>query len=269
MLKEMGIPNHLTCLLRNLYSGQETTVRTQYGTMDWFKTGKGVRQGCLLSPCLFNLHAEYIVQLNNKKALVGQSVQNPPATQESVCSAEDPAIKPGRSAGGGNGNPLQYSCLENPMDRGDWRATVHRVARVGHDLALNQESVQNLEDNIPFYPYTLFFNIQNTTLFFSHFTPGFCTLNYCVQFSSVAQSCPNLCDPMNYSTPGLPVQHQLPEFTQTHVHRVSDAIQSSHTLSSPSPPAPNLSQYQGLFQQVNSLHQVAKVSEFQPQHQSF
>ena len=90
-----------------------------------------------------------------------------------------------------------------------------------------------------------------------------------VQFSSVAQSCPNLCDPMNYSTPGLPVQHQLPEFTQTHVHRVSDAIQSSHTLSSPSPPAPNLSQYQGLFQQVNSLHQVAKVSEFQPQHQSF
>ena len=123
MLKEMGIPNHLTCLLRNLYSGQETTVRTQYGTMDWFKTGKGVRQGCLLSPCLFNLHAEYIVQLNNKKALVGQSVQNPPATQESVCSAEDPAIKPGRSAGGGNGNPLQYSCLENPMDRGAWQAS--------------------------------------------------------------------------------------------------------------------------------------------------
>ena len=135
--KEMGIPNHLTCLLRNLYSGQETTVRTQYGTMDWFKTGKGVRQGCLLSPCLFNLHAEYIVQLNNKKALVGQSVQNPPATQESVCSAEDPAIKPGRSAGGGNGNPLQYSCLENPMDRGDWRAIVHRVTKVRHDWATN------------------------------------------------------------------------------------------------------------------------------------
>ena len=69
-----------------------------------------------------------------------------------------------------------------------------------------------------------------------------------VQFSSFAQSCPTLCDPMNRRTPGLPVHHQLPEFTQTHVHRVSDAIQPSHLLSSPSPPAPNPSQHQGLFQ---------------------
>ena len=68
-----------------------------------------------------------------------------------------------------------------------------------------------------------------------------------VQFSSVAQLCPTLCDPMNQSTPGLPVHHQLPEFTQTHVHRVSDAIQPSHPLSSPSP-APNPSQHQSLFQ---------------------
>ena len=69
-----------------------------------------------------------------------------------------------------------------------------------------------------------------------------------VQFSSVAQSCPTLRDPMNRSMPGLPVQHQLPEFTQTHAHRVSDAIQPSHPLSSPSPPAPNPSQHQSLFQ---------------------
>ena len=69
-----------------------------------------------------------------------------------------------------------------------------------------------------------------------------------VQFSSVAQSCPTLCDPMNRSTPGLPVHHQLPGFTQTHVHRVGDAIQPSHPLLSPSPPAPNPSQQQGLFQ---------------------
>ena len=69
-----------------------------------------------------------------------------------------------------------------------------------------------------------------------------------VQFSSVAQSCLTLCDPMNHSTPGLPVHHQLPELTQTHVHRVSDAIQPSHPLSSPSPPAPNPSQHQSLFQ---------------------
>ena len=69
-----------------------------------------------------------------------------------------------------------------------------------------------------------------------------------VQFSSVAQSCPTLCDPMNHSTPGLPVHHQLPEFTQTQVHRVSDAIQPSDPLASPSPPAPNPSQHQSLFQ---------------------
>ena len=89
-----------------------------------------------------------------------------------------------------------------------------------------------------------------------------------VQFSSVAQSCPTLCDPMNHSTPGLPVHHQLPEFTQTHVHRVRDAIQPSHPLSSPSPPAPNPSQHQSLFQWVNSSHEVAKVLEFQLQHHS-
>ena len=73
-----------------------------------------------------------------------------------------------------------------------------------------------------------------------------------IQFSSVTQSCPTLCDPMNHSTPGLPVHHQLPEFTQTHVHRVSDATQPSHPLSSPFPPAPNPSQHQSLFQWVNS-----------------
>ena len=84
-----------------------------------------------------------------------------------------------------------------------------------------------------------------------------------IQFSSVAQSCPTLCDPMNRSMPGLPVYHQLPEFTQTHVHRVGDAIQPSHPLSSPSPPAPNPSQHQGLFQWVNSAHAVANGLEFQ------
>ena len=90
-----------------------------------------------------------------------------------------------------------------------------------------------------------------------------------VQFSSVAQSCPTLCDPMNRSTPGLPVHQQLPESTQTHVHWVGDAIQLSHLLSSPSPPALNLSQHQGLFQWVSSSHQVTKVLEFQLQHQTF
>ena len=84
-----------------------------------------------------------------------------------------------------------------------------------------------------------------------------------IQFSSVSQLCPTLHDPMNCSTPGLPVHHQLPEFTQTHVLRVSDAIQPSHPLSSPSPPVPNPSQHQNLFQWVNSSHEVAKGLEFQ------
>ena len=90
-----------------------------------------------------------------------------------------------------------------------------------------------------------------------------------VQFSSVAQSCPTFCHPMDCSTPGLLVHHQLPEFTQIHVHWVSDTIQLSHPLSFPSPPALNLSQHQGLFQWVRSSHQVAKILEFQLQHQSF
>ena len=89
---------------------------------------------------------------------------------------------------------------------------------------------------------------------------------YTVQFSLVDQLCLTLCNPMNCSRPGLPVHHQLPEFTQTHVHRVSDTIQPSHPLSSPSPPAPNPFQRQSLFQWVNSSHEVAKVLEFQLQH---
>ena len=90
-----------------------------------------------------------------------------------------------------------------------------------------------------------------------------CSYMTLVQFSSVAQPCPTLRDPMNRSTPGLPVHHQLPEFTQTHVHRVGDAIQPSHLQSSPSSPAPNPSQHQSLFQSVNSSHEVAEVLEFQ------
>ena len=87
----MRIPDHLTCLLRNLYAGQEATVRTGHGTTDWFQIGKGAHQGCILSPCLFNLYAEYI--------------------------------------GEGNGTPLQYSCLANPMDGGAWEAAFHGVAK--------------------------------------------------------------------------------------------------------------------------------------------
>ena len=88
-------------------------------------------------------------------------------------------------------------------------------------------------------------------------------------FSSVTQTCPTLCNPMNRSMPGLPVHHQQSESTQTHVHCASDAIQPSHLLSSPSPPALKLSEHQGLFKWVSSLPQVAKVLELQLWHQSF
>ena len=90
-----------------------------------------------------------------------------------------------------------------------------------------------------------------------------------VQFSSVAQLCPAICDPMDCSIPGFPVHHLLLELVQTHVHQVGETIQPSHPLSSPSPLAFSLSQHQGFFQWVSSLHQVVKVLEFQLQHQSF
>ena len=130
----------------------------------------------------------------------------------------------GRAPGEGKGYPLQYSGLKNSID-----CIVHGVAK------------------------------SHTQLSDFHFHSNFISLikalaclpedpHASVQFSSVAQSCLTLCDPMNCSTPGLPVHHQLPEFTQTRVHQVSDAIQPSHPRSSPSSPAPNHSQHQSLFQ---------------------
>ena len=99
--------------------------------------------------------------------------------------------------------------------------------------------------------------------YFKYFSPG------SVQFSSVTQLCLTFCNSMYWSTTGFPVPHQLPELAQTHIHRVCDAIQPSHPVSSPSLTAFNLSQHQGLLQWVSSLHQVAKILEFQLQHQSF
>ena len=151
------------------------------------------------------------------------------ATQETMSSIP----RSWRSPGVGNGSQLQYSCLEISMDRKSWGTTIHGV-----------------EKRLSFLHCILLPALSKIRC------PS-------VQFSWVTQSCPTLCDPMNHSTPGLPVHHQLLEFTQTHVHRVRDAIQPSHPLSSPFPPAPNPSQHQSLLQQVNSLHEVAKVLEFQ------
>ena len=142
---------------------------------------------------------------------------------------------------------------KNPTDRGVWQAIVHGSQRVEYDLSLNNNN-QIKSSHFPGRVLTLtacFVCSQRKHLehasafFFFAFLFDKCkSLIPAFQFSSVTQSCPALCDPVNCSAPGLPVYHQLLEFTQTHDHRVSDAIQPSHPLSSPSPPAPNPSQHQ-------------------------
>ena len=140
-----------------------------------------------------------------------------------------------------------FMCLKNESD---WKLN-NRIIKDGITIS---------DSNSSWFFTTILSNstylLQSMSLFWSY-------NQYLVQFSSVTQSHPTLCDPMNHSTPGLPVHHQLPEFTQTHVHRVCDAIQPSHPRSSPSPHALNPSQHQSLFQWVNSSHEVAKVLEFQ------
>ena len=216
----MGVPDHFTCLLRNLCAGQEATVRTRHETTDWFKIGKGVHQGCVLSPCLLNFDAEHIMQNTGLEE-----------SQAGIKIAER------------NVNNL----------------------RCADDTTLVAESEEELKSLLMRVKEEsgkggLKLNIQITKIMASDPISS-------VQFSHSVMS--NLCNPMDCSTSGLPVHHQLLEPTQTHVHSVSDAIQPSHPLSSPSHPAFNLSQHQGLFKWVSSSYQVAKVLELQLQHQSF
>ena len=197
----MGIPDHLTSLLRNLYVGQEATLRTLYGTTDWFKIQKGVIQGCKLSPCLFNLYAEQIMR-----------------------NARLDELQAGIKIGGRNVNNLRYADDTTLIAEGD-EDLKHLMLKVKEDSERAGLRLNMKKDKI--------------------MAPG------PTEFSSVQSSRSVMSDslrPMNRSTPGLPVYHQLPEFTQSHAHRVGDAIQPSHPLSSASPPAPNLSQHQGLFQ---------------------
>ena len=150
----MRIPDHLTCLLRNLYGGQEATVRTGHGIADWFQTGKGVCQGYIMSPCLFNLYTEYITRnpgLNETQAgikISGKNINNLRYAEDTTLMAEseeelksflrkvkEESEKVGlklniqKTNGEGNGNPLQCSCLENPRDGGAWWAAVYGVAQ--------------------------------------------------------------------------------------------------------------------------------------------
>ena len=99
ILKDIGIPDHLTCLLRNLHTGQEATVKTRHGTTDWFQIGKGVHQGCMLSPCLFNLYAEYITRntgLDKAQAgikIAGRNINNPRYADDTTIMAENEELK--------------------------------------------------------------------------------------------------------------------------------------------------------------------------------
>ena len=147
------------------------------------------------------------------------------------------------------------------MDRAAWRATVHEVTKSQTWLSTHTHPQActfplSIKDNLEYhYVHKVFIHLLRHNLSL-------------VQFSSSAMS--DSFWPMDYSSmPGLPVHHQLLEYTQTHVHWVTDAIQPSHPLSSPSPPAFNLSQHQGLLKWISSSPQVAKLLEFQLQHQSF
>ena len=138
-----------------------------------------------------------------------------------------------------------------------WTVLIVMKIKTITNFILNLQGDERLQASVPIASSRLHIYIDNSQLLeFQSILPFY----FPHTIRSVTQSCPTLCDPMDCSTPG---HHQLPEFTQTHVHWVSDAIQPSHPLSSPSPPAPNPSQHQSFFQWVNSSHEVAKVLEFQ------
>ena len=166
---EMGIPDHLTCLLRNLYSGQEATDRTERGTTDWFQIGKEVHQGYILSPCLFSLNAVYFMQ-------------NPGLDE----------IQAGIKIAGRNINNLRYAddTIFMVESEEELKSLLMKVKEESEKVGLKH-------------------NIQKTKIL--AWVPS-------VQFSSVVQLCLILCNPMDCSTPGLPVHHQLLESTQTHAH---------------------------------------------------
>ena len=158
---------------------------------------------------------------------------------------------------------VQFNPSNHPMRQVLLSSILH-VQKLKHtDVHLAKKRKLDQASILVFWPQGLHLGLSALSCGFPAPSPFLPSPLRSDQIRSVAQSCPTLCDPMNCSTPGLPVHHQLPEFTQTHVHRVSDAVQPSHPLSSPSPLAPNCSQHQSLFQWVNSSHEVAKVLDFQ------
>ena len=165
----MGIPDYLTCLLRNLYAGQEATVKTGHGTTDWFQIGKEIHQGHILSPCLFSLYAVYFMQ-------------NPGVDEAQA----------GIKIAGRNVTDLRYADDTTFMAESEeeLNSLLMKVKEKSEKVGLKH-------------------NIQKTKIM--TWVPS-------VQFSSVAQLCPTLCNSMDCSSSGLPIHYQLPESTQIHAH---------------------------------------------------
>ena len=228
-----GLPDHLTCLLGNLYAGQEATIRTGHRTMNWFQIGKGVRQGCILSPCLFNLYAEYIMRnarLDKGQAgikIAGRNINNLKYADDTTLMAESKEerkrllmkVKEESEKSGLKFNIQKIKIMAaSPITSwqidGDKIATVTDFYFPGLQITANGDCSHEIK---------------------RHLLLGRKAMRNLVQFSSVTQLCLILCHPVNCSTPGFPVHHQLPELTQTHVHRVCDAIQPSRLLTSPFP----------------------------------
>ena len=203
----MEIPDHLTCLLRNLYADQEATVRTGHGTMglvpNWERS--------VVNPVYC-----YPAYLTYMQCIVYRM---------SICNNAMLFIYEYK-------HNIKCGCIVFKEHKSVFVGTIGKTVPNYRQFSGMLFLLTSIAGNTTFHFYSL-----HLPLFPELF-----------QFSSVAQSCPTLCDPMNHSTPGLPVHHQLAGYTQTHVHRVDDAIQPSHPLSPPSPPALNLSQHQGLFQ---------------------
>ena len=196
------------------------------------------------------------------------------AGKESTCNAGDPSSIPGlgRSPGEGIGYPLQYSwaSLEAQMVENPSALQETWVQCLGWEDPLEEGTATHssvLDWRIPMDWGALWATVHGITELDT--TEWLSTYIYIYMYVCMYESCPTLCDPIDWSMPGFPVHHQLPEFAHNHIHRVGDAIQSSHPLSSSSPLAFNLSKHQSLFQWVHCSHQVARVLELQLQHKSF
>ena len=225
ILKEMGIPDHLNCLLRNLYADQEATVRTEHGTADWYQIGKGVSQICILSPCLFNFYAEYIMQ-----------------------NARLDEAWAGIKTAGRNINNLR--CGDDTT----------LMAEREEELKSFLMKVKEESEKVGLKP-----NIQKTKIVASSPISS-------VQFSSVQFSCTvvsNALRPHESQQARPPCPSPIPRVYSNSCPSSRWCHPTIHPLLSPSPPAPNPSQHQSLFQWVNSLHEVAKVLEFQLQSHHF